>query len=172
MDKIDPPSIDLDDLEPIGADEYPLKTSHLRKGDRVTLDEIEHAFSTRRDTEDFRFKMLRAQRYIERRFLERGEPVTTRTDDKIGILILTDEEALVYNTKRFEQETRQRNRAFVRLSQTDRGQLGEKSKTLLDRKVIELGHRVQADRRAKRDASSLLSPAKRTTPELPAKTKK
>lgn len=149
------------------SDEYPLRTDHLNKGDHVPVADIEQAFGVKHGSDAFRFKVMAVQRYIEQRFADRGESVTTRSDDKLGVLILTDEDALVYNAKRFETETRQRNRCYLRLAQIDRGQLSDTSQASLDRKVVELGQRVQSDRKVRRDLTA--TPRERTTPVLLAK---
>jgi hypothetical protein len=158
------------DDETVEATEYPIATEHLAKGSRVSAETIERAFSVERGTDAYRFKAMGAQRYIEQRLAERDLFVTTCADH-CDIVILTDEEALAYNARRFEAETRARDRAFRRLGHTDRAYLSDTSRAQLDRKIVELGRRVQDDRKAKRELTA--RPTPRATPAaLPRPTEK
>lgn len=71
---------------------------------------------------------------------------------------------LMHNTQlRFEQASKQRIRDFRKMQQIDRGQLCTMSQNTMDRKVVELGRRVQADKKARKEAFDY-APVERNTP--------
>lgn len=158
--------LDEDDTEAelAEATEYPLDTEGLHKGSRIAAEVIEHAFGIVRGTDAYRLRLLRVRDYIARRLRDRGELVTIVSQGH-GLVILTDEEALDYNARRFEIETRQRERCFVRLGQIDRANLSEARRGTLERNVVAIGHRIQVDRQARREVK--LRPNERQTPGLP-----
>lgn len=143
------------------ATEFPIATDELAKGSRVPAEEIERAFGAARGSDRYRLNVLRVRDYVTRRLAARGLLVTV-IQERDEIAILTDEEALAYNARRFDIETRQRNRCFLRLGQTDRANLSEPSRRVLDTKLTELGRRISADRKARREIT--LKAAERATP--------
>jgi hypothetical protein len=151
----------------VEATEYPIETDGLRKGSRIAPEVLELAFGLMRGTDVYRLKLLRVRDYIARRLADRGELVTIISMEG-GLAVLTDEEALAYNGRRFDVERRQSERCFVRLGQVDRSNLSEASQNQLDRDIAVIGRRVQADRQALREARAAELP--RATPtERPAR---
>lgn len=143
--------------------EYPIKTDHLVKGDTVDALTIEQAFSVKRETDAYRFAMLRASDYVTRRFRDRGETVTV-VDRKHNLVILTDAEAAEYNDQRFAIELRGAARAHARNLGVDRANLTTAQVRTHDR-ALEVNGRLLGAIRKERVA--ILSEHKRSTPLPP-----
>lgn len=153
----------VDDEEFIPTPVYRFPTDNLAKGSVIAHAQMESALDLDRSTKKYGLAVLGLMRQIESALAERGLDVVIRVTEAEGLRILTDEEALEYTAHRFEVETRARVRNFRRMQKLDRGLLSEVSRTQLDIKLTELGRRVQADRRAKKDDFEF-KPVERKTP--------
>lgn len=135
-----------------GTSEYPIATDRLHKGVRVEAAIIEHAFGVKRGSKEFQLRALQTCRYIARRLDERGEPATVIQEGD-EIVVLTDEQARVYNARRFSLSRQAGERAFRRLGQVDRANLSDNGRKELDRDLVVIGRRIQADRAARREVA-------------------
>ena len=147
--------------------EYPIATEHLRKGDTITAETIERAFSVRRDTDAFRMAALKIREYVAKRFRDRGEVVTV-TERKHDLVILTDEEASKYNHERFAINIRGAARAHSRNLGADRGMMSAEVQREHDRRLVVDGRVLGAIRS---ERAAIVSEHRRVTP-LPPGAKK
>lgn len=147
-----------------GTTEYPIPTSDLRKGDIVSVDQIEEAFRVARGTDAYQLAARRASDYIVQRLAERGLHVTI-AQRKHSLMILTDEEASTYNAHRFDLELGGAGRALRRLAEVDRSQLSSGRIVDHDRALEVRGRMLAAARRERRQLQP--KPHERTTPGLP-----
>lgn len=145
------------------AIEYPIPTDHLRKGDRIERADIEHAFGVKADTKAYRLALMRAKNHVERRFLERGEPVTIAEDDG-ALMILTDSEAAVYNNDAVWSYVRRAARALSRQRVVNRANLTSEQRDTHDRALEVNGRAIAAARREQR--RPVLRAEERKTPLL------
>jgi hypothetical protein len=150
------------------ATEYPITTTHLRKGSIVSVEVLEEAFGVKRGTDAFQLAALRAADYITKRLAQRGEMVTV-AQRKCNLVILTDTEASSYNEQRFDTEIGSAARALRRMAAVDRSQVDATRLAAHDRALEVRGRMLAAARRERRQAS--LAPHKRETPALPRRAK-
>lgn len=143
--------------------EYPIATDGLRKGDRVSVNAIERAFSVKRQTDAYRLALLKASNYIVRRFRDRGEIVTV-VERKHDLVILTDDEASKYNDERFAINIRGAARAHTRNLGVDRSKLSAGVIDEHDRRIVNNGRVLGAIRN---ERASIAIGHRRTTPLPP-----
>jgi hypothetical protein len=134
------------DEEAVRSTEYPIDTTGLEKGSRLSAPDVERAFGVQREERGYQLALLRARDFVVRRLRDRGLHVTVVQKNV---------------------ETAQRHRCLARLVQVDRANLSEESRRTLDRKLEELGRRVAADRAARREVTPLARV--RSTPALSRK---
>lgn len=97
--------------------------TELKKGDWIPPEQCEYKLGLRRQDRNYQFKLLSLQRSLERHWLmEFGEKITTRID-RDGILICTDDDALVTNQRRVRQRISGLERDHERIGGIDRARL-------------------------------------------------
>jgi hypothetical protein len=127
---------------------YPFETDHLKKGDRVTRETIENAYKVKAGTDEYRLRgILRAREHVLSAFADRGE-IVTLSEDKYDLVILTDEEAAIYNEHRFEIALDAARRSHGRKLAVDRAQLSAESLERHDRGLVVQGRQLHAVREA------------------------
>lgn len=149
--------------------EYPLRTDHLQKGSRISAEEIEHAFSVKIGTDDYRLALLRARKYIEWKLAERGQEIVVRTR-RNDLVILTDEEAMPFTDREFSNTMRKLARTLRKQQDIDRAKVVNVELVRKhDRKLVVNGATYLGAARARRSAAQLAQlaqpkPRKRLTP--------
>jgi hypothetical protein len=140
---------------------YPFETDHLRKGDRVTREQIERAYGVKAGTDEYRLRgMLRAREHVLSAFAERGEIVTV-TEERQDLVILTDEEAAAYNERHFDLALDSMRRCHGRKLAVDRAELSAEVRERHDRTLLTQGRQLHAVRVA---AKLEAAPRERETP--------
>ncbi len=146
--------------------EYPLATTHLKKGDRITVDEIERAFETCRSDRDYGLKQMRASEYITRRLRDRHLNVVIVSDHD-DLVILNDADAAVYTKRRFELGIRSMGSALRKQTSVDRANLTAAQVEEHDRNLVRHGAIYAATKKTQRQSHVLPGASKRQTPGLP-----
>lgn len=141
--------------------EYPIATTHLRKGDAITAEKIESAFNVKRGTDPYRFAVMRTIDYVSRSLAERGMPVTV-VERKHCVVILTDDEASEHNARRFKAEVAGAARAHRRQLLVDRANVDQAKIAEHDRALVVQGRVMGAINKARRMPDLVAAP--RCTP--------
>jgi hypothetical protein len=143
--------------------EYPLDTESLQKGSVISAATIEHAFNVKRGTDAFQMASMRASKYIQGRFLDRGE-VVTLTQRKHDLVILTDDEMPAHNARLFRNDIKKAARAHARMLGGDRSKMSDATVKLHDRALTVQGAQLAAISRARLEVKA--ATRERTTPAL------
>lgn len=143
----------------IDTTKHPLDVSALVKGQYITPEEVERAMGvTRQDADGYGLALLKLRDQIEDDSEADGRPLHVRQERK-GLLVLTDEEAVDYRAKRFADGLRTAGRQMRKATKIDRGELCEESRLKLTNNLARQGAIMQAVRKA-RSAFGALPSAK------------
>jgi len=140
---------------------YPIQTDHLVKGSIIPAQTIERAFNVQRGTDAYQLAAMRAGKYIEDSFEDRGELVTV-VQRRHDLVVLTDDEAVGHNARQFRVGIRKAARSHRRALAVDRAQISPVRLQEHDRNLEVNGRILSAIRTAKREI--LPSPRPRETP--------
>lgn len=147
--------------EPV-AREYPIETSQLDKGSRITVEEIEEAFNVARTSSRYRLVCLRLRKYIEWRLAERGLEVMTRIH-RDDIVVLTDSQASLFSDSQFKNALRMLGRMLGKQMSVDRAPLSDLERARHDR-ALGVNGRTLAGARRERQKALVPTPRPRLTP--------
>lgn len=128
---------------------YPLDFSTLEKGQNIAQEQIEEIYKVKAGTTDFDLKKLELQNQIEVQLALRGILVTVRSI-KNSLRILTDAEAAIYNTKRFNNELHLLNKIHARKSAVDTSNLNPTEQAIHKHDLQNQGRVIQAIQTVKR----------------------
>lgn len=156
---------DFNDTEPIPTVPYPMDFDAITKGDYIQPDEVERITHMDRNTRDYGLGVMKLQERIERECADRGYPVVTK-QEKGGISILTDEEAVAYCERAFILKMGGMRTAHGKMLQIDRKELSEESAKQLDRNTHVNGWTLKAMWAGRRESFKSLAHV-RTVPGLP-----
>lgn len=142
--------------------QYPFDTDHLNKGDIVSTETIERAYSVESGTTEFGLVLLRAKSFLIRRFADRGEIITVRADHDT-LVIETDETQYPYNRGMFKARLRGAARTHRRMLGADRSKIYDQSILNAHDRALEVqGRQLQAVRHEAMAAPAVI--ATRQTP--------
>ncbi len=121
----------------------PIDVARLEKGDAVAVLAIECAHGVVRGTDAYRLAMLKLREAVSHDFARRDPPqtVTLREDAELGLVVLTDDEAVEANNRSKRIGMRKVRRAHKRHQGIDRGKVAQSNQPVLDR-ALELGGRI------------------------------
>ena len=131
------------------TEKYPFDYDALKKGDVIAAESLEGILLIKRDDARFGLKILGLKEKIESELDARGHPVTVRID-KGSLVILTDEEAAVYNPEQFDLGVRKAGRAHRRTIAVDMNNLEDGNRKKLERRIEVQGRVLQAIRKERR----------------------
>lgn len=132
---------------------YPFDFDILKKGDSFPPEILEEITGEKRQTAKYAFKVLSLQQQIADELEARGKPVVVATV-KECLRILTDEEAVPYLEKRFNQARTALRRSLQRELTVDMAQLSQEQQAKLQRNQQVHGAIVAAQRIAQRKLSA------------------
>lgn len=140
--------------------------TRLMKGDSIPLHEIERLYQVNRDTEQFRLVALQLRRMIEHEFASRepSQIVCVRFDSRIGLVVLTDDEAVEHTNRGTIRHVRGMRRTHRKRVGIDRSAVAETQRSALDRALEVGGRMLQVLGRELRRRPVLPSAAKRQKP--------
>lgn len=141
---------------------HPLDFDALKKGDTISLAELEDILSIRSDDPSFPLKRLALQQQIESEMDERGNPVTVATR-KGQIVILTDDQAAEYNPHCFRLYQRRMAKAHARTLAVDPGELTDIQRRQHEQNVMVQTRVLAAGQEARQLA---LRAVRRSVPKL------
>jgi len=105
---------------------FPIDFDALNKGDLISAEDIEDAYGVKRTSRSYAFSVLRMKAEIERELSDLGRPVTCKSEGDC-VRVLTDEESLEYNARRFESNVHGVYRAHRRTADIDTENLSASS---------------------------------------------
>jgi len=135
----------------------------IGKGAVIPAEEVERLFNCDRDDKHFPLHLMSLQSTLERELNARGKGVTVRVSGG-QILVLTDSEALPYNSKSFRHGMARARKAHDRLLMIDRQHLSSEECKTHEREVLITGKTIQAAMSAYKGIEA--EPHKRTTPGI------
>ena len=141
---------------------HPFDFDLLNKGDVIPAEQVESLTGLKREESQFNIELMGLQQRIQDELLIRGKPVVVRCD-KGSLRILTDEEAVDYTQKLFEQRRRQLGRAHGYAMRIEVSNLGDDMRISHERNIVVQGAQLAAMRDAKR---LTLKAVQRKTPGL------
>lgn len=145
--------------------EYPINTEDLDKGSRISAATIEHGYSVKRGTDEYRLAMLRAKAFIVHRLAERDLFVVAKFDGH-DIIILTDNEAAPYTDDEFKRGVRKMGRSLAQQASVNRANLTDDVRTRHDRAMVVNGAGYAAIKSARRKAAIAPKARDRMTPAI------
>lgn len=143
---------------------HPIDFDALRKGDVITVEQLERITGYQYGTRKFDLAVLALREQITRELHDRNYPITVASENG-SLKILTDEEAAAYNPQMFRHGFRKLLRAHRRLMNVDATQLNSEQREALERNIVVQGKMISAARSSRQIA---LQSHKRATPGLPA----
>lgn len=144
---------------------HPFDVMTLSKGDWLSPDRCEAVIGVRRDRPQYRLKMLALAEEIARLWHRERSEVVTLTQERDGLLICTDDQAVMVNKERRVQHVRGLERSLVRQGGVDTTKLStDEHRSLHERELVVGSAFLSAGRKAVRAA---LKPKVRETPGLP-----
>ena len=133
--------VEDDDLD--GRDIYPMDCSKLKKGDVLTIEDLERITSRKYGTTDFQIATLKLRRYIECELLKLGEVVTI-IQQRGAMKICLDSEASDVNYLRTKQHVRGIGNDLRRAHGVDPQALTDEQRRDHDRRVVSQSRILQA----------------------------
>jgi hypothetical protein len=155
----------MNDPEPQDAQRYPLDYEALNKGDSISPARLQDILGLRSTHPRYQLRLCALRSEVERGLEAIGRRWTVAIR-KGFLVVLTDPEAAVYNTRQFENRTRQMNRAHQRNLAVDAGNLTQFEQVQHDRALVVQGVQIAALHAARRQLRA--QPYERPNPGLPA----
>ena len=135
----------------------------INKGDVIPAEALEELFGCDRESKEFAFQQMSLAGELSRELNARGKGVTVCSSGS-QIRILSDNEALEYNSKAFRSGLSKMRKSHDRLMLIDRGNLSVEEQKTHEREVLIQGKTIQAAMSAYK---GLTAPAHhRSTPGL------
>jgi hypothetical protein len=145
-----------------GAMPYPFDYANMKKGDVITVEEIERLSKTKRGTPKYAFAVLGYQNQIENTMANLDKPVSTR-QVRYSIEIMTDPQATKYMELSALAHERGMFRALRGLGKVNVGNLTTDEVQAHQDRIIYISRMAQGARNGRREGINLIT-HKRTTP--------
>lgn len=150
----------------MNAERYPFDYDALQKGQIIPVEMLEDITGTKKGTAEFALKVLSQKQNLETELWLRGKLWTISGEGcDGGLKILTDEEASIYNAKRFEANVRGMHRSHSRLMGVDVSSLTAEQRGRHERELCNQAAKLMAIKKTKKLIMRRSAPEK--PPELP-----